>query len=152
METRCVLIVLAVCLLLFGPFAGRGAAEEIVGTVKAVEGAALVVRSGVAADAVTGDLVHEGDVLRTGPDGAMGVLFRDDSSLALGPDTEVAIDSFLFEPAAEELGIVTRMTKGTASYLTGKVARMRPESVRFETPLATIGVRGTKFLVKVEEE
>jgi hypothetical protein len=46
--------------------------------------------------------------------------------------------------------MVITMLKGTASYLSGIIGRQSPESVRFKTPEATIGIRGTQFLVKVE--
>jgi hypothetical protein len=44
------------------------------------------------------------------------------------------------------------MLKGTAVYLSGIIGKLSPQSVRFETPNATIGIRGTKMLVKVDED
>jgi hypothetical protein len=43
------------------------------------------------------------------------------------------------------------MVQGTAVYISGIIAKLSPQSVRFETPNATIGIRGTRFLVKVDE-
>jgi len=45
--------------------------------------------------------------------------------------------------------MIARMVKGTASYLSGIIGHQSPESVKFRTPEATIGIRGTHFLVKV---
>jgi hypothetical protein len=47
--------------------------------------------------------------------------------------------------------MITRMLRGTASYISGIIGRQSPESVRFQTPDATIGIRGTQFLVKVAD-
>ena len=47
--------------------------------------------------------------------------------------------------------MIARIAKGTISYISGIIGRQSPESVKFQTPDATIGVRGTQFLVKVEE-
>jgi len=43
------------------------------------------------------------------------------------------------------------MFRGTAAYLSGMVGKLSPESVRFETPVASVGIRGTKLLVKIDE-
>ena len=46
--------------------------------------------------------------------------------------------------------MVINMIKGTASYLSGIIGKQSPETVEFQTPDATINIRGTQFLVKVE--
>ena len=79
------------------------------------------------------------------------MIFRDNTTLSIGPDSTLVIDKFVFQPAEGNLGIVTRLAKGTASYLSGEITKLSPGSAKFETPLATIGIRGTRFLVKVEE-
>jgi hypothetical protein len=81
----------------------------------------------------------------------LGVIFEDDTSLSIGPQSEIIISEFLFSPAEGKLSIVTRLLKGSAIYLTGLIGKLSPESVRFETPVANIGIRGTKFAVKIEE-
>jgi len=80
----------------------------------------------------------------------MGVILRDDTLISLGPNTKIAIDEFKFAPAKGELSILTRMTRGIITYISGQITKLSPESARFETPTSTIGVRGTKFLVKVD--
>jgi hypothetical protein len=82
----------------------------------------------------------------------MGVVFNDDTLLSLGPGSVLVVDKFLFAPRQRKFSIVLRMIKGTAVYLSGLISRLAPESAYFETPTASIGIRGTKFVVKVEEE
>jgi hypothetical protein len=127
------------------------ASDGSVGRVKTVKGSASIVRGQSSLPAVFNEKVFQGDVLRTGPDGSLGVILKDDTSLSLGPDSEVVIDQFLFSPADGKLSLVARMVRGTAVYLSGVIARLSPQSVRFETPNASIGIRGTRFLVKVDE-
>jgi hypothetical protein len=43
------------------------------------------------------------------------------------------------------------MLKGTVAYLSGLISKLSPDSAHLETPTASIGIRGTKFVVKVEE-
>ncbi|HZW37076.1 MAG TPA: FecR family protein, partial [Candidatus Deferrimicrobiaceae bacterium] len=93
----------------------------------------------------------EGDTLGTGRDGSMGVIFRDNSTLSLGPDSSLVIKTFLFSPAEGKLGLWVRISRGTMAYLSGLIGKLAPASARFETPVASIGIRGTRFAVKVDE-
>jgi len=61
----------------------------------------------------------------------------------------LAINEFQFSPAEGKLSIVTRLLKGTSAYVSGIIGKLSPKSVRFETPVANIGIRGTKFAVKI---
>ncbi len=128
------------------------ASDGSVGRVKTVKGSASILRGQSSLPAVINERVFQGDTLRTGPDGSLGMLLKDDTSLSLGPNSVVVVDQFLFAPAEGKLSLVTRMLRGTAVYISGIIAKLSPQSVRFETPNATIGIRGTRFLVKVDED
>jgi hypothetical protein len=92
-----------------------------------------------------------GDSLGTGRDGSIGVILRDDSSLSIGPESRLVLRSFLFSPPEGKFDLAVRITRGTMAYLSGLIGKLAPENARFETPTATIGIRGTRFAVKVEE-
>jgi len=128
------------------------AAESPVGIIKTMKGAASIIRKDKVIPAKIGERIFVKDALRTGPDGSLGMTFKDDTLLSIGPKSEALIDEFLFSPAENRLSIVTRLLKGTAAYLTGTIGKLSPESVRFETPVANVGIRGTKFAVKIEED
>jgi len=125
------------------------AAHEIIGIVRSSEGAATVTRGESVLSATPGKKLLEGDILDTGPDATLGVILRDNSTLSLGPGSRLAIDEFLFSPAEGKLGLLARITRGTMAYLSGLIGKLAPGSVRFETPTATIGIRGTRFAVIV---
>jgi hypothetical protein len=127
------------------------ASDGPAGSVKTIKGAASIVRQEKIIPAESGEKIFEGDILRTEADGSLGVIFKDDTLLSLGPNSELVIDGFLFAPAKGKLSFVVRMLKGTAAYLSGISAKLSPESVRFETPVASVGIRGTKFVVKVDD-
>jgi len=126
------------------------AADPAAGFLKTVKGTASIIRQGEAIPAVVGAKIFKDDTLRTGADGSLGVTFLDDTVMSLGPGSEVALKDFEFSPAEGRLSIFVRMLKGTAVYLSGIIAKLAPQAVRFETPKANIGVRGTRFAVKVE--
>src|SRR3990170_1141082 len=127
------------------------AAQETIGVIRSSEGNATVTRGGQILPAAAGTKLQAGDTLRTGSDGSLGVILRDNSTLSLGPESSFVIQKFLFSPAEGKLGLMARLTKGTMAYLSGLIGKLAPESVRFETPTASIGVRGTHFAVKTGE-
>ncbi len=126
-------------------------AAETIGNIKTIEGKAVVIRGENSIPAKIGVKIFQNDILETGSDGAVGVIFRDDTRLSLGPNSKIVFDEFVFSPRENRYALVTRMTKGTATCATGMIGKLSPKTVKFETPLATLGIRGTKFAVQVEE-
>jgi hypothetical protein len=133
------------------PSAKQAAMDGDVARVKTFSGTAMIARSEKVIPVTRDEKIYQGDTLKTGADGSVGITFRDNTTLSLGPNSVVVIQEFLFAPAQGKLSIVTRLIKGTAAYLSGVIAKLSPQSVRFETPVATVGFRGTKLLVKIDE-
>ncbi|MCI4624610.1 MAG: FecR domain-containing protein [Candidatus Magnetoovum sp. WYHC-5] len=123
----------------------------IVGEVKKVKGDAKITHTGQPINAQPGSKIYTEDILKTGKDSAMSFTLKDSTVLSLGPNSELAVKDFKFVPSDKKLSLITKMMKGSASYISGTIGKLSPESVKFETPDATIGIRGTKFLVKVNE-
>lgn len=148
--------ILTLGLLLWGVLAGAApglAAEaEVIGSVKLSSGAAVVLRGEQVLPAQPGLRLEPLDILRTGADGTLGVMLRDDTRISLGPGSEVVLDEFLFAPAQGELSLVVRMIRGIVQFISGEISKLAPERVRFETPVGVVGIRGTRFLVKIEGE
>jgi hypothetical protein len=137
--------------LSIGEKAFSAAPSPIIGTLQGVSGTAAVVRQEQILPAKAGLEILANDTLRTGADGSIGVVFHDDTQLSLGPGSVLVIDKFVYAPRQGKLSLVFRMLKGTAVYLSGLIAKLAPDSVFFVTPSASVGVRGTRFAVKVEE-
>jgi len=131
----------------------RGHAD-LGGTIEVVHnstGSATVIRGGNVLPALAGTRLHTGDTLATGPEGSLGVILRDDSSLSLGPSSRLVLRDFLFSPSEGKFSLLVRLSKGTMAYLSGLIGKLAPEKARFETPTATIGIRGTHFAVMAGE-
>lgn len=120
------------------------------GRVKVARGSAAIVRAGQTLAATPGLAIHEADVLRTGADGRLSVMLKDESRLALGPNSELALTQFAYAPSEQRLALGLRVARGMLSYVSGLIAKLAPESVRLQTPTSIIGVRGTHVLVKAE--
>lgn len=131
------------------------AAEDVVGEpvgyIMKVQGEASVTSRGQTIEARVGQAIIPGATLRTGPGGAMGVTLSDNTVMSFGPNSEFILDDYAFEPAREELRLSARITQGTLNFISGVIAKLKPEAVELKTPTGTIGVRGTHFLVKVGE-
>jgi len=128
------------------------ALETYAGSIKTVRGTATIVRGSQPIAVALGTRVYRNDTLKTGADGSLAMVFRDDTLLSIGPDSELVVNEFLYSPAEGKLSLVTRMLKGTAAFVSGIIGKLAPASVRFETPVATIGLRGTRFAVRIEEQ
>lgn len=131
--------------------AGIGAADEpaFIGRVKNTAGQVSITRQRATIPATAGTGVLQNDVIQTGDDGSLGVTFKDGSRIAIGPKTRIVIDEYVFAPREEKLGFVTRITRGTLFYVSGAIAKLAPQKASFVTPDGTIGIRGTKLVVKV---
>jgi hypothetical protein len=119
------------------------------GRIKLASGQVFVVRGGNSVPATVGQDVYEADSLRTGSDGRLGITLKDDTRVSLGPGSEVRLNSFLFTPAEGRLGLVLNFVRGMAVYVSGKIAKLAPDSIRLETPGAIVGVRGTTVAIQV---
>jgi hypothetical protein len=121
-----------------------------IGLVKTVSGEAFILRDGRRLAAHPGLDLMLGDQLSTGKTGALGVILRDDTVISLGPATQTSLEQFAFEPAQGNLALVLRVSRGLIEYLSGKISKLAPGSVRIETPVATLGIRGTHLLARIE--
>lgn len=144
------LVHLAMLLFLSLPLPpGAFAGQETVGIIKSINGEAKIVSNNTVQPAAINVKVPNGALLKTGTGGCLGVIFNDDTLLSLGADSEIAIDEVLFNPAESRLSFAARLLKGTFAFVTGQIARLAPEKVQLSTPDATLGVRGTFFVVAV---
>ena len=120
------------------------------GHVKTVSGSAFIVRQDATVPARPGEPVFATDALRTGVDGTVGITLKDDTRLSLGPSSEVRLERYLYEPGEGGFGMVLSFVRGAAAYVSGRMAKLAPDSIRLETPASIVGVRGTTVAVRVE--
>ena len=141
---------LALCFLLLTCL-GTRAEEAPVGYVKTVSGEASVTTGPNRTAAQLGTPLYIGSQLKTGHKGSLGVTFKDDTVMSFGPDTELTVDQYLYAPGQGKLKLAATLTRGSLNYISGVIAKLQPDAVSVTTPTGTIGVRGTQFVVKVED-
>jgi hypothetical protein len=128
------------------------ASDESAGSLRKKKGDVLIERNGSIVKAEDGTPVYQNDTVKTGADGSVGIIFKDTSRISLGPNSRLDLKKFVFNPAKGQFSMVNKLTKGTASFVSGKMTKLSPESVVLETPTSTIGVRGTTYNIKVNED
>ena len=124
------------------------AAAQDAGQIKVSKGSAQIERSGKKLQAKVGQVVQQGDVVITGSDGSVGITFRDNSLVSIGPDSVLAIDRFVFDSTTHQGAFDSSLKQGTLAVVSGKLAKQSPEAMKVKTPAAILGVRGTEFLVR----
>ncbi len=144
---------LALLGLVLASLAGLAAAQpdpNAIGTVKTATGQAFIDVSGRRVPAVVGMPVYLGTTLVTVQAGTLGVTFRDETVMSIGPDTQLTLDQYVFAPREGRLGLGASLLRGTLNYVSGQIAKLRPDAVNVNTPTGMIGVRGTQFVVRVD--
>jgi hypothetical protein len=148
MKPCLLLLIVALCST---AIAGETGARHA-GVVKNLDGTVIVTRDGRRFNAIAGARLYEKDIIETGRAASIGVILRDDTLVSLGPRSRFVLKRFEFAPEEGRFAFVGRVIRGVAAFLSGQIAKISPESAVVETPDATIGVRGTRFAVRVKGE
>lgn len=97
-----------------------------------------------------GDSVFLGDVVQTGADGKISITFSDDTAFNLSSNARMVLDEFVYDPNGKSNATLFSLTKGTFTFVAGKVAKTG--DMKIETPVATMGIRGTTPHVEIAED
>ena len=106
--------------------------------------------AGQAGQAKVGDLVYQGDAVATGADGQVGINFTDGSSFNLSNNARMVLDEFVYDPNSTSNATLFNLTKGTFTFVAGKVAKTG--DMKIDTPVATMGIRGTTPRVEISDD
>lgn len=98
-----------------------------------------------------GTKVEMDDAVRT-MQGKVGITFDDDTKVLVNENSRLVIDDFVYDPNSTKGGkLAINVAHGTVRYASGQIAKNNPQSIAVNTPVATIGVRGTDFSATVDE-
>lgn len=128
---------------------GSVAQADTIGEIKTAEGQASILRGTETLKAVAGAVIELDDEILTSADGAVGIGLADGTMVSIGHSGHLVIDRFLYSPATDENGLGLNLLQGTIAYVSGRIAKLAPEQVAITTPVATLGVRGTRFAITV---
>jgi len=147
---RMLFMVIQAAVLLHAGSLTYGASADQIGIVKTMTGEVSIDRGGRSIKAEPNLKLYEADVIQTGTNGKVGLILEDDTVISMGFNSSLALKSFLFQPNEKKLSFIARLYHGTASFISGQIAKLAPSLVHIETPHATVGVRGTHVLIQVD--
>jgi OmpA-OmpF porin, OOP family len=113
------------------------------GTVSQVRGEASVTRANVSTPIVAGDTVKAGDTISSGTGASVMLQLIDDAKLLVRPGSSVRLTQITNGGPVELRKQSIELARGALRYVTGALGKLRPGSIRFKTPNATVGIRGT---------
>lgn len=142
------ILTLLSAVLLLGLSLPLAAADEHVALVKSVSGRVTIAQGGTTRDATGGTRLRVTDRVVAAPGATAAIVFKDGTMLTLGGGADIQVRDYVFQPKSGKYAFSLYMTQGAAIYESGKIGKLAPEAVKVETPKATVGVRGTRFLLE----
>ena len=127
------------------------AAVADIGSVVELKGTAVIKRGKETISVVNGTPVETNDKVET-KNGVVNIKFKDDTTVKVTENSSLVIDDFVYDPKNAAGGKLSlKAAAGTVRYVSGNIAHNNPNSVKINTPTAAIAVRGTDFVMAVDE-
>tara|TARA_B110000211_G_scaffold74967_1_gene87544 strand:+ start:33861 stop:34994 length:1134 start_codon:yes stop_codon:yes gene_type:complete len=118
--------------------------------LKGKEGGAAIERDNSEISAEKGTGIQMDDTAVTA-NSAMTINFIDETRVDITEHSRLIIDDFVYDPSTGKGSLGLKASLGTIRYASGQIAKNSRQRVRIRTPSATIGVRGTDFIMVVDE-
>ena len=127
---------------------GSAAAGKVIGHVTKLSGTATVVRNGVSVILNNGDNVEKSDVVQSGSDSTLGITFIDGTVFGLSSNARMVLNEMVYDPNGSSNSSLISLVAGTISFVAGETAKHG--DMKVDTPVATMGIRGTAVLVEID--
>ena len=115
--------------------------KQLVGIVGAISGTVKTETRELKA----GDKIYLNETIYAGAGSGTQILLLDQSTFTVGEDSEVVMDTFIFDPDTNDGKIVASVKQGSLKVISGLISKKNPDSLTVEVPEGTLGSRGTEF-------
>jgi hypothetical protein len=145
---RRILRAVFLCIALSAPFAAADA-QSRVGVTQATSGDPLG-RPPVGAERIlrVGTDVQANEAIITASNDRAHLIFLDGTTLTVGPDAQLVIDKFVYDPTSQKGELAINATKGVMRVIGGRISKNNDITVK--TPSSTIGIRGGIMIVGIQ--
>ena len=120
------------------------------GEIGKIKGSGVLERNGAVITGGSGVGVKSMDTAVTA-NGTMQIDFVDETRVDITEHSRLLIDEFVYDPSNDRGSLGLKASLGTVRYASGQIAKRYKQNVKIRTPSATIGVRGTDFVLVVDE-
>ena len=137
-------------LFIFSSISYFALASEPIGTIGIVIGQADVVNRNI--ELKIKENIYFGDVIKTGAQTNLQILFDDETVFTIGENTEIIINEFIYDPNQNnELNrISAEVMQGSLKVVTGLISKQNPENLSITLPTGVLATRGTEVQVLVK--
>lgn len=123
-----------------------------IGSITDAKGGGNIKRQVRVMPAARGSGIEKNDTVSTNSQGRFRIGFVDGTTVSITENSRLVIDDFVFDGGGSSKGkLGLRAALGTVRYTSGAIAHGNPRGVNIRTPTATIAVRGTDFVMSVDE-
>ena len=123
--------------------APSGGGQPQIGAVDKMSGNVTVIRNGASVTLNAGDAILKSDIVQTGANSTVAIIMVDGTALNLGQGTRMAMSEFNYDANSTTNSSLLNLLQGSFVSLSGAIAKTG--GLNIETPVATMGVRGTFF-------
>ena len=127
---------------------GSASVAPVIGHVTKLTGTATAIRNGVSIILNQGDNVNKGDVVQSGSDSTLGITFIDGTVFGLASNAKMVLNEMIYDPNGSDNKSLLSLVQGTISFVAGATAKNG--DMKVDTPVATMGIRGTAVLVEID--
>lgn len=120
-----------------------------IGSITEFQGNATIKRGKDTITAQKGTAIEQNDQVET-KNGKLKIVFKDDTTVTVTEHSKLVIDDFVYDPKSGKGSLGLKAAGGTVRYVSGAIAK-DPKQVKINTPTAAIAVRGTDFVMSVNE-
>ncbi|MEO5337842.1 MAG: Ig-like domain-containing protein [Magnetospirillum sp. WYHS-4] len=120
-------------------------AGQPIGVVEKLAGQVFVTHAdGTRGQLHEGDPVFQGDELQTGASGGIGIVLADKTTFSMAQNGRMVLDEMVYDPASQSGSVAMSVMQGVFTFVSGQVAKTDPDAMAIQTPVGTIGIRGTQ--------
>ena len=124
-------------------------AQVVAGTVKTLLGSAYVQRGSERVPVAKEMPLYSKDVIVTASSAFVGIVLSDGTKITAGANANLNLANYEFNEDTKKGAMKVNVTKGVIQVASGVLGKTSRENVQFNTPVATIGIRGTNFIIDV---
>jgi len=122
--------------------------KQLIGIVGAISGTVKTETR----ELKTGDKIYLNETILAGADSGTQILLLDQSTFTIGSESEVVMDTFIYDPDTNDGKIVANVKQGSLKVISGLISKKNPDSLTVKVPEGTLGSRGTEFQTMVSKK
>lgn len=125
-------------------FSSLAYGQDAIGVNAAVKGDVTIISAGQKAkQAIIKEDVFLGEQVNSKKLSSLQIMLKDQTVFTVGPDCDLTIDKFVYDPSKSTNSMSATVSKGMFRFMSGKISKSGVDAVNINTPVSSMGIRGT---------